>query len=272
VADIGQAPDAQLAQALAWHRQVAAMVEAADRAGVATADLPALRARLSTQSARLVQASTRSGGALPALVPTPTEIASAGPALGDLSSTAVSTAVSSMTATLDSVDVTLAEQASTAGAATAPPQPVIPAAPVPEPQPVAVPVPSQAAPTPAPPPPPPPRPAPPPPQPPAQPVRGVLLRNAGIYGAYSAAVLSVQVILFLVLDESRQLPAAAPVCLLVLPAMAWAAGYLTIGAIARPGPDGKVRHAPRLGLVICLIPDVLLFVWVGVLFLLDLGR
>jgi hypothetical protein len=94
----------------------------------------------------------------------------------------------------------------------------------------------------------------------------------GIYGAYSAAVLTVQVILFLLLDESRQLPSAAPVCLLVLPAMAWAAGYLTIRAIARPGPDGKVRHMPRLGLVICLIPDALLFVWVGVLFLVDLAR
>jgi hypothetical protein len=94
----------------------------------------------------------------------------------------------------------------------------------------------------------------------------------GIYGAYSAAVLSVQLFLFLVLDESRQLPSAAPVCLLVLPAMAWAAGYLTIGAVASPGPNGKVRHAPRLGLVICLIPDALLFVWVGVLFLVNLVR
>jgi len=230
------------------------MVEAADRAGVAIADLPSLRARLAAQAVTLVSAATRTGGPLPALLPTPTEIASAGPALGDLSEIAVAGAVGTMSATLDSVDATLRSPDRTV-------------APAPEPTPpVPVPVPAQAVPT--------------PPQavstpwpqraPLPQPPGSVALRNAGVYGAYSAAVLGVQALLFLLLDESRQLPSAAPLCLLVLPAMAWAAGYVTIGVAFRPGPDGKRRRTPRLGAIVCLIPDALLFVWVGVLFLVNL--
>jgi hypothetical protein len=235
------------------------MVEAADRAGVATDDLPRLRARLAAQVLTLAAAATRIGGALPALLPTPTEIASAGTALGDLSATAVAGAVDTMNVTLDSVDATLQDPARTGRpAAGASGQSTAPAPPVPVPA-QAVPTPPPAGPT--------PQPAPPPP--PAA-TRSVMLRNGAVYGAYSAAVLVVQALLFLLLDESRQLPSAAPLCLLVLPAMAWAAGYLTIGVVFRAGPDGKLKRTPRFGAIVCLIPDALLFVWVGVLFLVNL--
>src|SRR5882757_2666702 len=75
----------ELTQAATWHRQVAALAAAAQRAGVADDQLPAVRARLLTQQARFAEAAGRTGVALPALAPTPTEIASAAPALGDLS-------------------------------------------------------------------------------------------------------------------------------------------------------------------------------------------
>jgi hypothetical protein len=94
----------------------------------------------------------------------------------------------------------------------------------------------------------------------------VRLRNAAIYGAYSAAVLAVQVVLFLLLDESTSLPTAAPLCLLILPAFAWTAGWLSIGVLFTPGPDGTLDRSPRLGVLVCMIPNVLLCAAVGVLF------
>src|SRR5690606_1807976 len=88
--------------------------------------------------------------------------------------------------------------------------------------------------------------------------RPVGLRNAAVYGAYAAPVLAVQAFLFLLLDEAGSLPAAAPLCLLVLPALAFLAGYLTIGTLF-PAPAGEaVNRTPRLGVVICLIPNAVL--------------
>ena len=48
-----------LAQAAAWHRQVSAMVAAADRAGVAGAQLPAIQSRLATQASVLAETAAR---------------------------------------------------------------------------------------------------------------------------------------------------------------------------------------------------------------------
>lgn len=288
-------PDAELTQAATWHRQVAAMVEAADRAGVAIAELPALRASLLAQSIVLSQAAARLGVPLPALVPTPSEVATAGANLGDLSAHAVAGAVRTMTGTLDAVDRAL--DPGTAPAAP-PPALTVPFAP-----PVERPGLSQPPPTPAPPPPPapPPTPGPPPPQgvpgqlawedpvwPAAAPAplaaspepspapqavptpdapRGEGLRHAAIYGAYAFVVMIAQIVLFLVLDETSGLPLFAPLCLFVFPALAWGAGYLSIAALNPTGPDEEPHRSPKLGAVVCLIPNLLLCAIFGISFI-----
>jgi hypothetical protein len=60
---------------------------------------------------------------------------------------------------------------------------------------------------------------------------------------------------------------SAPICLLVLPAFSWLAGFITIGVLFRSGPgEPPVSRSPRLGAIICAIPDLLLCAAVGVLF------
>jgi hypothetical protein len=239
-----------MAQAVAWHRQVAAMVEAADRAGVAPDKLPGLRQRIQTQAGRLTQAATRSGSPLPALIPTPAEIAVAAAAFGDLSAEAVAQAVRTIETTLAAVDATLEGRAAEPGdlsslaeaaAGASVETPGIPTQPAPEPAPDAPAGTTSAAVG-------------------GQARRSVGLRNAAIYGAYAVPVLAVQVFLFVLLDEADGLPAAAPLCLLVLPALAFLAGYLTIGALFPAPPGETVNRTPRLGVVVCLIPNLLLCV------------
>jgi hypothetical protein len=262
------ASSAHLAQAVAWHRQVTAMATAADRAGVAGAELPALRQHLSAQAGRLTQAATQLGAALPALVPTPAEVAAAGQSLGDLSPSAIAAAVSTMHATLAAVDSALDPDVGTASAAAlqypviAPPHPAV-VAPLVAPLVAQPPAPGVAQ-------------LPGPAGTPGAPAQGLSRlgrygvgpRNAAVYGAYSAVVIAVQVVLFLLLDEVR-LPAAAPVCLLVLPALAWLAGYVTISA-AFPAPPGQSpNRTPRLGVLVCLLPNALLVAAVVVLLALN---
>ncbi len=254
---------ADLSQAIEWHRQVAAIVAAADRAGVATADLPGVRTRLLMQQSRLTEEAARTGAPLPRLVPSPSEIAAVGPALGDLSEAAIVRTVRTMLSTLEAVDATLGSAApvaatgSPAGAATADPIRAQPSA-IPSATPTTPGTNAWTL-----------RPTGPGPK-----IRdaarvSVGLRNAAVYGAYAATVFAVQVILFMVLDETRTLPTAAPLCLLVLPAFAWAAGFLTIGAVFRPPDRGKLNRTPRLGVVVCLIPDMLMCAAIGVLFAAD---
>lgn len=100
---------------------------------------------------------------------------------------------------------------------------------------------------------------------------GVGPRNAAIYGAYSAMVVAVQAVLFVLLDETR-LPAAAPLCLLVLPALAWLAGFLTIGTLFPGAPGQAPQRTPRLGVLVCLLPNVLLLSAVALLFALNALR
>jgi len=93
------------------------------------------------------------------------------------------------------------------------------------------------------------------------------LRNALVYGAFSAAVFTIQVVLLFALDETRALPLLAPVCLIVLPGFAWLAGYLTTGAVFRPRAGSvKADRTPRLGVAICLAPNLLLCLGLGVLY------
>jgi hypothetical protein len=95
------------------------------------------------------------------------------------------------------------------------------------------------------------------------------LRNAAIYGGFAVTVLIVQLGLFVALDDT-QLPLTAPLCLLVLPAFAWLGGFITIGALFRSPPGGKpVSRTPRLGAVICALPDLLLCAGVAALFIAD---
>jgi hypothetical protein len=97
-------------------------------------------------------------------------------------------------------------------------------------------------------------------------------RNALVYGGYSLVVLVIQLVLLVVADEQVTLPLLAPVCLLVLPAFAWAAGWFTVGIVFRPpagAPRGTaaVKRTPRFGAVICLLPNLLLCVGLGALFI-----
>jgi hypothetical protein len=267
------------------------MVAAADRAGVATAELPAVRARLTGQAQHLSEWATRVGASPPQLAPTPSEIAQAGPTLGDLSDGAAAAAVRAMGSTLDAVDAALHPAAGlpavdnptgsvhTAGTAPVPSAPVASAtgSMATPPGPVAYGhIPSDDQPT--------QRPqwhpssgtvTPPATDQPAVPstsgswlTRSVYLRNAAIYAGYASVVFSVQVVLFLLLDETR-LPAAAPACLLVLPALSWAAGYLTIGAIFQAPAHGTLDRTPRLGVLVSLVPNGLLCAVLGLLFVAD---
>ena len=205
-------------EAVAGHRQVAALVAAADRAGIAPADLPAIRARLLAQQQRLAR--TGQGVAMP----TPSEISEAGTLLGNLNEAAVSGAFRTAFATLDVVDASL-------GIRPAEPAPSAPVQPASWPPPARMPV---------------------------------AIRNAAIYGGFTVTVAAVQFALFLLLDESSSLPLSAPLCLLILPAFAWLAGFVTIGVVFRPPPGAPpVRRSPRLGAIVCLIPNLVLCALVG---------
>jgi hypothetical protein len=241
-----------LARAATWHRRVAALAAAADRAGVATAQLPALQARLLAQQAGLAQAAERARTPLPDLAPTPTEIAAAGADFGDLSEAAIDHALRTANQTLDAADAELTDHRPAPppatkhppgqpgglpryGTAPGPPQGLPPPGPLLRPQ-------------------------------PAESLTRVALRNGLVYGGFAASVLIIQVVLFVVADEASTLPMLAPVCLLMLPAFAWLGGWLTIGAAFRPPTGGKMNRTPRLGAVICLMPNALLCAAVGVLF------
>ena len=206
-----------LAQAAAWHRQVAALVLVAGHSGVRDPQLLVVQQRLAGQQARFVQITTAAGQALPSLSPTSADITAAGPALRDHSPVALEAVFRTMVTTLDLADRTLDQAARSAPGLNA--------------------------------------------WPPA-------LRNALVYGAFSAAVFTIQVLLLFTLDETTVLPLLAPLCLIVLPGFAWLAGYFTIGAAFRPrGGAIKVDRTPRLGVAVCLAPNLLLCAGLGVLYL-----
>jgi hypothetical protein len=258
-----------------WHRQAAALALAADRVGVGADRLPAIQERLAAQRAALTAAA---GATPPDLIPTATEVSAAMPALGDLSADAVGSALRVLVETLDAADAALDPR--TAATAAPPPSPSQPSPTQPsptQPSPTQPSPPSQVAPvrgTPKPPPPapgvPPPWSAAPAPVPAPTDVTGWKPgpRNALVYGGYSVSVLVIQIVLLATLDEERTLPLLSPFCLLVLPAMAWLAGWLTIGAAFKPPPgQPAVKRTPRLGVVVCLLPNLALCALLGVLFI-----
>lgn len=206
-----------LAQAAAWHRQVAALALVAEHAGVRDPQLLQVRQHLAAQQARFFQVTTASGQSLPSLMPSPADITAAGPLLRDTSSVALAAVFGTMVTTLNLTDATLERAArATPGLSTWPPA----------------------------------------------------LRNGLVYGAFSTAVFAIQVVLLLLLDETTALLLMAPVCLIVLPAFAWLAGFLTIGAVFRPAAGAtRADRTPRLGVAICLAPNLLLCAALGLLYL-----
>jgi hypothetical protein len=315
---------ADLQQAVAWHRQIAALVTAADRAGVAEDSLPELRARLFSHQALLAEIAAGQGAPLPALAPTPAEVSAAAATLGDLGAVAVARCVQSATATLDATARILAvalaaPSPSPTGSAPASPPAVGPlpgmadaSPPVGGPltdfaggqppvggplpgfaggqPPVGGPLPGSAA-----------FPGGQPPvggplpgsaafpggQPPVggplpgsaaflggyPPAGGPVVMPTGvpsepeaatrrwpvgvIYLAYALVCLVVQFGFLAALNDAA-LTYASPVCLLVLPAFAWGAGFVTLAATHR-GADRR----PRLGAAICVLPDLFWIVVFG---------
>ncbi|HEY0000234.1 MAG TPA: hypothetical protein VGB74_07255 [Actinoplanes sp.] len=85
-------------------------------------------------------------------------------------------------------------------------------------------------------------------------------RNMLIYGPFAAAVLIVQIALYLVAPPGT-VPTYALLCGLSMPVLAFGLGWLTIGFVYG-GPEG-VDRTPIIGLVACLTPVLLTCMGVG---------
>jgi hypothetical protein len=233
---------------LAWaeelHRRVAALATAAARAGVEHPDLSGVRERLTRQQALFAQAWVATGMPAPRLTPSPEEVSAAGAALGDLSTEVVGAAARTMVSTLDDVDAMLtAAPAPQATPAQPGPEATLPAAGLPAPAVPALPVAAPgSAPT-----------APHPPQ-----IRGVAgwpprKRNGLVYGCFALGVLLV--LFATALDDQH--PLLIVLSVLVLPFVAWLTAIITILVLFRGSPTGR-STTPKMGLLICLAPNLLL--------------
>ena len=89
------------------------------------------------------------------------------------------------------------------------------------------------------------------------------VRNLLVYAPFAAAVLIVQIVLYLV-APSGSVPTYALLCGLSLPVLAFGLGWATIGFVYGGGP-GKVDRTPLVGVVACLTPVLLTCMGVGVL-------
>ncbi|MEU7960320.1 hypothetical protein [Micromonospora humida] len=81
------------------------------------------------------------------------------------------------------------------------------------------------------------------------------LRNLLVYGPLALIVPLVQLLLLMTLGTGPVVVAALLVGL-PMPAAAFAAGWVGVGRLFPPGPDGRWDRTPRLGLLTCLIPAV----------------
>ena len=88
-------------------------------------------------------------------------------------------------------------------------------------------------------------------------------RNLLIYGPFAAAVLIVQIVLYLV-APSGSLPMYALLCGLSMPVLAFGLGWVTIGFVYGGGPE-KVDRTPVVGVIACLTPVLLTCMGVGLL-------
>jgi hypothetical protein len=88
-------------------------------------------------------------------------------------------------------------------------------------------------------------------------------RNLLVYGPFAAAVLIVQIVLYLV-APSGSVPTYALLCGLTMPVLAFGLGWVTIGFVYGGGP-GKVDRTPIVGAIACLTPVLLTCMGLGVL-------
>jgi hypothetical protein len=88
-------------------------------------------------------------------------------------------------------------------------------------------------------------------------------RNLLVYGPFAAAVLIVQIVLYLV-APSGSLPTYALLCGLSMPVLAFGLGWVTIGFVYGGGPE-RVDRTPIVGVIACLTPVLLTCMGVGVL-------
>ncbi|GIE98053.1 hypothetical protein [Paractinoplanes rishiriensis] len=96
---------------------------------------------------------------------------------------------------------------------------------------------------------------------PARPLRP-MVRNLLIYGPFAAAVLVVQIVLYLVAPQGS-VPTYALLCGLSLPVLAFGLGWVTIGFVYGGSDQGPVDRTPILGAVACLVPVLLTCMGVG---------
>ncbi|MFD0519559.1 hypothetical protein [Paractinoplanes durhamensis] len=89
------------------------------------------------------------------------------------------------------------------------------------------------------------------------------VRNLLVYGPFAAAVLIVQIVLYLV-APSGSVPTYALLCGLSMPVLAFGLGWVTIGFVYGGGP-APVDRTPILGAVTCLTPVLLTCMGVGLL-------
>jgi hypothetical protein len=97
---------------------------------------------------------------------------------------------------------------------------------------------------------------------PAGPIRP-WVRNLLVYGPFAAAVLIVQIVLYLVAPQGS-VPTYALLCGLSMPVLAFGLGWMTIGFVYGGGP-APVDRTPILGAVTCLFPVLLTCMGVGLL-------
>ena len=88
------------------------------------------------------------------------------------------------------------------------------------------------------------------------------MRNLLVYGPFAVAVLLVQIVLFLIVDGNDRYGWAIGWALL-MPGLAFALGWLTIGFVFGGGP-GRTDRTPLLGVVVCLAPVLVTCMGVGV--------
>ncbi|MCU7722379.1 hypothetical protein ODJ79_01500 [Actinoplanes sp. KI2] len=86
-------------------------------------------------------------------------------------------------------------------------------------------------------------------------------RNLLVYGPFAAAVLIVQIVLYLVAPQGS-VPTYALLCGLSMPVLAFGLGWVTIGFVYGD-KQTKVDRTPILGAVICLTPVLLTCMGVG---------
>jgi hypothetical protein len=87
-------------------------------------------------------------------------------------------------------------------------------------------------------------------------------RNLLIYGPFAAAVLIVQIVLYLVAPQGS-VPTYALLCGLSMPVLAFGLGWVTIGFVY--GGDQPVDRTPIVGLIACVTPVLLTCMGVGLM-------